>query len=117
MPFDLGLHAAVALGTGPSCVDSLAYTLGCQMTPDAQRKRTRINAATRAMRSAMVESRRRTILGEREENRTYAAIGREHGITRERVRQMADRPPRARSPRMSRHRKRMAVRDIPRNFA
>jgi hypothetical protein len=75
--------------------DSLAYTLGRPITPADQRRQTRIESVDpvmRAMRSAMrterVEKRRRTILRERDQKRTYAAIGREHGITRERVRQI-----------------------------
>lgn len=78
-----------------SCADSLAHTRGRQITPAEQRRQTWIDSidpvrrATRAAtRAAIVENRRRTILRERDEKRTYAAIGREHGITRERVRKI-----------------------------
>lgn len=47
-----------------------------------------MRAMRAAMRTERAEKRRRTILRERDEKRTYAAIGREHGVTRERVRQI-----------------------------
>jgi hypothetical protein len=77
------------------CADSLPCTLGRTITAADERRQIQIESVDpvmRAMRAAMraerAERRRRTLLRERDEKRTYAAIGREHGVTRERARQI-----------------------------
>jgi DNA-directed RNA polymerase sigma subunit (sigma70/sigma32) len=71
--------------------NSFAYTRGQRLTPTDIRRRTLngpIAFALRATRRARLGNRDLTILQERDAGRTYAAIGRKHGITHERVRQL-----------------------------
>jgi len=74
--------------------ESLAYTLGTRVTPAEIRRRTRafsIAPAERVVRAAALNDRERMILRESEGKRSYAAIGRKHGISRERARQIVKR--------------------------
>jgi DNA-binding CsgD family transcriptional regulator len=74
--------------------ESLAYTLGTRVTPAAIRRRTRacsIAPVERTIRAATLNDRERAILRESEAERSYAEIGREHDLSRERVRQIVKR--------------------------
>jgi hypothetical protein len=75
-------------------VESFAFTLGRRITPAETRGRMRRLAKLpgRVAREAALDERDRAILGESEaRGRTYKAIGREHGISDQRVRQIVDR--------------------------
>ena len=74
-------------------VESLWRTLGRRVTPAETRSRMRRLAELpgRVAREAALDERDRAIFRESEAGRTYGAIGREHGISGQRVRQIVDR--------------------------
>jgi hypothetical protein len=74
-------------------VESFRFTLGRWVTPAETRDRMRRLAKLpgRVAREAALDERDRRILRESEAKRTYKAIGREHGISDQRVRQIVDR--------------------------
>jgi DNA-binding CsgD family transcriptional regulator len=74
-------------------VEAFRFTLGGRVTPAEARDRMRRLAKLpgRVAREAALDERDRTILRESEAKRTYKAIGREHGISHQRVRQIVDR--------------------------
>ena len=74
-------------------VESFAFTLGRRITPAETRDRTRRLAKLcgRVAREVALDQRDRAILRESEAGRAYAAIGQEHGISGQRVRQIVGR--------------------------
>jgi hypothetical protein len=74
-------------------LESFAFTLGRRITSTETRSRTRRLARlpARVAREAALDERDRAILRESEAKRTYKAIGQEHGISDQRVRQIVDR--------------------------
>ncbi|HEY5045199.1 MAG TPA: sigma factor-like helix-turn-helix DNA-binding protein [Solirubrobacteraceae bacterium] len=74
-------------------VESFGFTLGRRVTPAETRNRTRRLAKLpgRVAREAALDERDRAIVRESEAERTYEAIGQEHGISDQRVRQIVDR--------------------------
>jgi DNA-binding CsgD family transcriptional regulator len=74
-------------------VESFRRTLGRWIAPAETRSRTRRMAKLpeRVAREVALDQRDRTILRESEAGRTYEVIGREHGISCHRVRQIVDR--------------------------
>jgi DNA-binding CsgD family transcriptional regulator len=68
--------------------ESLAYTLGKRLTPLEVRRRTladSIALAKRSVREATLDDRQWAILRESEAGRSYEEIGRNRGISRQRV--------------------------------
>lgn len=90
-PCDHAVSTPESLWGEDSYAESLAYTLGRRITPIYTRRHTQRSSIAPARRAALAtipSGRHWRILQEREGKRTLATIGHEHGITRERVRQI-----------------------------
>jgi DNA-binding CsgD family transcriptional regulator len=90
-PRDWDVSTPQSLWKESPYAESLAYTLGRWLPPADTHRRTLIHfiaPTKRAMRAIALSDREWTMLREYKAERNYAAIGRKHGLTRERVRQI-----------------------------
>lgn len=93
-PRDWDVSTPQSLWEENPSAESLAYTLGKWLSPADVHQRTLIYfiaPTKRALKIITLNDREWTMLREYEAERNYAAIGRKHGITRERARQIVTR--------------------------
>ncbi len=74
-------------------LECFAYTLGRRIAPAQARNLTQVwlSRSERLVQEAALEQRDKAIFRESQAHRSYAAIGREHGITDQRVHQIVHR--------------------------
>jgi hypothetical protein len=93
-PRDWDISTPQSLWEENPSAESLTYTLGKWLSPADVHQRTLlyfIAPTKRALKIITLNDREWTMLREYETERNYAAIGRKHGITRERARQILTR--------------------------
>ncbi len=93
-PRDWDVSTPQSLWEENPSAESLTYTLGKWLSPADVHQRTLIYfiaPTKRALKIITLNDREWTMLREYEAKRNYAAIGRKHGITRERARQIVTR--------------------------